>query len=673
MTAEEKVLKQKEDEDKAKKAREKICKTNESLVWNIAQGDILDEAAEVVEIVTNPYPNEHALRLTDPDSPHEVGVRRTKGSGNGMVRGVKIPASISVVWYLTKDADGKTIPIAQALRFPTSTWTEAEAKKWIKDNPMKSISFTPAAPEEKPSKNEAEPGTFSGLRHLMSNLVRFDTMDTKSYLVVPTILIVEGVHNQLFYPAKELKKFPDSWNGRPVVINHPELNGSPITANKPEIVEKQTVGQVFNVKWESPRLKGEVWIDVEKCKGLCPDILKKLEANAKIEVSTGLFTESDGEAGDWNGEQYLGTVFNYRPDHLALLPDSKGACSWEDGGGMPRVNSETNNKEEEVGMKNKVVGLFKDLGKALGFSLNELSHDSLHGALQDKVREAVKPKDGEWAGVRAVYDKHVIYSHETKDGSKLFKQAYAVDAKDSPSLVGEPMEVMMKTDFVPVTNNTEVPHGAEAPASNNNAANGAPVSNQGTGKEEGTQAMDKKQRVAALIARNCGWVPEDEGMLVNMSDAQLDRLEKAAQAPAPVVPAATVAPVVANATPAAAPAVPAAVQEAAKPETLEGVLAGLKDNGLKNQIAQAVAQASAYKATLISHIMANKSNSFSEADLQGKDVVELGKLIKLSGTADPAPVMNFSGKAPAVPAVVANATEDQNKAPDMPTFNWAKK
>jgi hypothetical protein len=71
------------------------------------------------------------------------------------------------------------------------------------------------------------------LRHLMSNLIRTQELDDNEYLVCPTVLICEGVHNGVYYPPEELSKFPDSWNGRPVVINHPDLMGKSITDNSP--------------------------------------------------------------------------------------------------------------------------------------------------------------------------------------------------------------------------------------------------------------------------------------------------------------------------------------------------------------------------------------------------------------------------------------------------------
>ena len=47
-------------------------------------------------------------------------------------------------------------------------------------------------------------------------------------------------------------------------------------------------------------------------------------------------TTTPRATGDWNGKAYVGIARNYRPDHLAILPDMKGACSIADGAGLCR-------------------------------------------------------------------------------------------------------------------------------------------------------------------------------------------------------------------------------------------------------------------------------------------------------------------------------------------------
>lgn len=90
-----------------------------------------------------PYPNEHSARLKSPNMEH-IRIRRTHGSGKGTVQGVKVPTTIDVIWYIV-EKDGEEVPVAQALRFPIKNWTAAEAKKWLKDNDIKYISFEPAS------------------------------------------------------------------------------------------------------------------------------------------------------------------------------------------------------------------------------------------------------------------------------------------------------------------------------------------------------------------------------------------------------------------------------------------------------------------------------------------------------------------------------------------------
>lgn len=85
-----------------------------------------------------PYPNEHSARLVDPAKFDDF--RRTMG---GTVRGVKVPATIAVIWgHLIGEDDSTWAP--QALRFPTKDWTAEAAKAWLKDKGIKFLSFEPA-------------------------------------------------------------------------------------------------------------------------------------------------------------------------------------------------------------------------------------------------------------------------------------------------------------------------------------------------------------------------------------------------------------------------------------------------------------------------------------------------------------------------------------------------
>lgn len=185
-------------------------------------------------------------------------------------------------------------------------------------------------------------GIFTELKSNMSSLVREDTLDGKSMLVLPVVMINEGVHNgsdgPLLYRGEDLNKYKEAWNHKPVVIYHPELQGRPTTASKKEIFEKQQVGILMSTDYIDGKLKSEIWMDKDKAEKLDKRIIDALHKNQMLEVSTGLFTDDLQESGEFNGKKYKAIATNHRPDHLALLPDIKGACSIADGAGTPRVN-----------------------------------------------------------------------------------------------------------------------------------------------------------------------------------------------------------------------------------------------------------------------------------------------------------------------------------------------
>ena len=183
-----------------------------------------------------------------------------------------------------------------------------------------------------------------GLYQVKSNNYepRTETYMGKKHLVVPVVMMVEGVHcgsaGPLFHSIEELGKYPASWNGIPVSIQHPEQDGQYISANSPEVLERQTVGQVFNTRTDGNKLKAECWVDIERIMSISPEAYAYLNSKRPLEVSIGVFTDDIETDGEWNGEHYSAVATNHRPDHLALLPGGTGACSWADGAGI-RINS----------------------------------------------------------------------------------------------------------------------------------------------------------------------------------------------------------------------------------------------------------------------------------------------------------------------------------------------
>ena len=169
---------------------------------------------------------------------------------------------------------------------------------------------------------------------------RNERLDGINYLVAPAVLLVEGVHHgsagPVFYPLNELSAFPGAWDGRPVTLGHPEIDGAPIGASSSESIPLFSLGTLMNTFYD-PQLGGlrsEVWLDVNKARRIAPDVLKAMQNGEPIEISTGLWYETQGGPGVWGNEEFDTTATRFRPDHLALLPGQVGACSISDGCGL---------------------------------------------------------------------------------------------------------------------------------------------------------------------------------------------------------------------------------------------------------------------------------------------------------------------------------------------------
>jgi len=170
-----------------------------------------------------------------------------------------------------------------------------------------------------------------------SNVVcRTETLLEKEFSVLPAIMMVEGAYypyveqlehaHSLHFSEQELLQSIHSWNGKPVAINHPD--GSD-TCNSPNIYNKHQIGYVFNTKYDrsTKSLRAELYIDNDRGR----NINAMVEAGKEIDVSIGVF----GDLKAMNGTAaYDYQITNIVADHLAVLPDNTGACSWEDGCGV---------------------------------------------------------------------------------------------------------------------------------------------------------------------------------------------------------------------------------------------------------------------------------------------------------------------------------------------------
>jgi len=180
----------------------------------------------------------------------------------------------------------------------------------------------------------------------MRGRARVATENGREYRVASASIIVPGVLNgskgALHYPPEEVQANPGVWNNVDLVVYHPQVNGQHVSAKDRSVPRESFIGFTRNDKFEGGKRRVEAWFDVQAVKNYDtvlrsqgkPEIMPRLEKGEPIELSTGLFTDNEARSGSWNGKGYTHVARNYRPDHLAILPDQKGACSLDDGCGV---------------------------------------------------------------------------------------------------------------------------------------------------------------------------------------------------------------------------------------------------------------------------------------------------------------------------------------------------
>lgn len=329
----------------------------------------------------------------------------------------------------------------------------------------------------------------------------------KKYLVVPVVMMVEGVHTgsggPILHTAEELGKFTSSWDGRPVTISHPKRDGGYISANSPEVLE-ESVGFIFHTHFDSGKLKAEAWINEEKIKARSTTALAYIRNGKPLDVSVGVFTDSEAVSGDWNGEQYEAVAHNYRPDHLALLPGEQGACSWNDGCGI-RVNS---NKKGGI-MLNELLQTFAQLNEQ-GYYATLIGNEQGYNETQRSLQMALNAKDTENLRhyITEVYDNRIVYEQYNatgSGGSTLYQLNYVTNDKGDVSFEDIPVEVRRKVEYVTMEMKRTV---------NNNSKKG--------GK---TMTVCCLAKIEQLIAnKNSRFTEEDKEWLLAQDEATIDKL-----------------------------------------------------------------------------------------------------------------------------------------------------
>ena len=177
------------------------------------------------------------------------------------------------------------------------------------------------------------------------------SLNNQDYLTAPVVMVVEGVLNDGLIQASELH--PETWNGAVVTVGHPaDAQGQAQSARQPEVMATCSLGHVYRVQRAQGRraghpvtsLRGELWLNLsaaQHCGTEGQQCIEMLETQTPLEVSTAFYSDVEPTSGVFLGTPYREILRNLRADHLALLPQAVGACSWVDGCGTPRLNHST--------------------------------------------------------------------------------------------------------------------------------------------------------------------------------------------------------------------------------------------------------------------------------------------------------------------------------------------
>lgn len=508
------------------------------------------------------------------------------------------------------------------------------------------------------------PNTTQQLRTLSATVadvdaIRQDTYGGRAYTVVPVVALVEGVLQGMnaaepeLALASEFGRFPAGWNGRPLVLTHPVVededgNTIPVSANAPAVLEQYYMGMIFNTYLDDGKLKMEAWFDNELIANKGGDFESTLEricsGDEMIEVSTGLYTNVVSAKGTYNGQKYAGKWSGCVPDHLAILPNSIGACSVEGGCGIPRLNTvrtakscgdtckcggtcmsqnhshegeeatpevntsgdvpqpQTTAEDADVNVEQvaqEMEALTAHVSHVNGLVANSIPGDMVIGDAQTLVNQALREAlNREYVYVIAMTSEMVVYyDYSTTDGLYV-QRSYTIGADGGVTFTGQPEPVILITKIMPRPETVMANQGGAEAGTSPNSQNEGPMA--------GETVQNRGEGAAA---------PEAGSPNVNSAGAQTVQ----------------------------------AYIEAAPAEIRE-----LLTNSLRLHTDR--------KNGLIQGILANARNKFTKEQLEVKSFEEIQMLHDLAAPETP----SFAGRGAFQPEAAEGLNANQSDAPEAP-------
>lgn len=527
---------------------------------------------------------------------------------------------------------------------------------------------------------------------------RTETFDGREHLVVPVVALVEGVvhamnaKNAEFVAAEEFSRAPGGWNGRPLFFGHPlNAKGAPVSGNSPAVLEGKAIGRIFNASIKNSKLAMEAWIDVEKAKEIAPEVLERVLAGETIEISVGVFVDTDDVEGEFEGRKFLGQWHDIVPDHLALLPKTdEGACSVEMGCGVRAAKSQEAVVSDEKKTKApSILGRFLQMFRAAQ-PANEMSDGDLRRKLTDALRdkgvnnfnyvEAFIPVTDPNRVVYSVYEPAVeIGMGYPYTQYVLHERQFTLDANGVVTIGDAVVEVEPVLSYEPVLM-------AQEAAGEPTAAKGARNSKADAAKIQAMHdhaialgaycdpKMASAPKAASGVPCSCGGhgdAPTNtshketnmkrEDLVTFLATATEDQL-KALSVAAGEKPAET--PAVAPVAPVAAAVVAPAAAEVKEP-TLADLMAKAPAD-VQAQFKASEAAVASKKAATIQALKDTGRCTIADAVLAGKDQTELDQLLALAGAKPATEAVDYGGLGG---PRAAGQVDEKNAVPAPPDMN----
>lgn len=506
---------------------------------------------------------------------------------------------------------------------------------------------------------KAPPRRRSGRRVLLNSMteiggaeVREDTLYDRTHLVVPMVMITEGVHEgsegKVLYLAEELGADPSIWDNKPCVVNHPkDVDGNYVTACTPNVLNTRSVGVPLHTRMVRNKLKSEAWLDKERLRAIDLRVYNRVKRGEKVEVSTGMSADVDWTPGTWDGEPYDGVAHNIRADHLAILPDEVGACSIAKGAGLLANEARQPESTRTVlrrGLAAGGTGLVKVIA-------NELSFTDTSIALCDLLAREYGEKGKYWDGyLLDVYPDRCVFRNK----DKTWQVGYSVGKDDGVKISGDPTEVERVTEYRTVRN----------------TLGGADV--------DKTVIQNRKRKIVRVLIQNekSDWTSKDKDWLLSLPLSRLKKMVPAADGDQTRIDNKGDGDGKGKGGIAASPP---AINIPQEPEViprgkviqLQEYIANHCDPMTKNYLEESFFCHQERQGGLIQKIMANSrgQNGFSREDLMKKsirDLIPIAELASASAQPSPAPsIQSYFGAQGTYPANgLGIANSQQAREPD---------